>query len=87
MLSEGPEKTDKGKYPPRQGWKHLKEKDDDPFVNSDSPKGEISTVSRSKEPADPSSDGPIRMIAKEINLQKFLLKFLLDPPDDLRQYF
>ena len=57
MLSEGPEKTDKGKYPPRQGWKHLKERDDDPFVNSDSPKGEISTILRSKEPADPSSDG------------------------------
>ena len=57
MLSEGPEKTDKGKYPPHQGWKHLKEKDDDPFADSDSPKGEISTVLRSKEPTDPSSDG------------------------------
>ena len=57
MLSEGPEKTDKGKYPPCQGWKHLKEREDDPFVDSNSPKGEISTVLRSKEPADTSSDG------------------------------
>ena len=57
MLSEGPEKTDKGKYPPRQGWKHLKEKDKDFFVDSDSPKEEISTILRSKKPADSSSDG------------------------------
>ena len=57
MLSEGPEKTDKERYPPHQGWKHLKKKNDDPFADSDSPKGEISTILRSKEPADPSSDG------------------------------
>ena len=57
MLSEGLEKTDKERYPPRQGRKHLKEKDDDPFADSDSPKVEISTVPRSKKPADPPSDG------------------------------
>ena len=57
MLSEGLEKTDKERYPPRQGWKHLKEKNDNPFADSDSPKGEISTVLRSKEPGDPLSDG------------------------------
>jgi hypothetical protein len=57
MLSEGPEKTDKERYPPRQGWKHLMEKDNNPFADSDSPKEGISTALRSKKPADPSSDG------------------------------
>ena len=57
MPNEGPEKTDKETYPPRQGWKHLKVKDDDPFADSDFSKKEISTVLRSKKPADPSSNG------------------------------
>ena len=57
MLSEGPEKTDKEKYPPRQGWKHPKEKGKDPFADSDSPREIISTILRSKKPADPPSNG------------------------------
>ena len=57
MLSEGPEKTNKERNPPRQGWKHLKEKDNNPFADSDSPKEEISTILRSKKPADSPSDG------------------------------
>ena len=57
MLSEGPEKTNKEKYPPRQGWKHLKEKGEDPFTHSDSPREVISTVLRSNKPADPPSNG------------------------------
>ena len=57
MLSEGPEKTNKEKYPHCQGWKHLKEKDEDPFADSDSPKEKISTILRSKKLADPPSDG------------------------------
>ena len=57
ILSEGPEKTDKERYLPHQGWKHLKEKGEDPFADSDSPKEIISTILRSKKPADPPSDG------------------------------
>ena len=56
MLSKKPEKTDKERYPPRQGWKHLKEKGEDSFADSDSPREVISTVLRSKKPADPPSD-------------------------------
>ena len=57
MLSEGLEKTNKERYPPRQGWKHFKKKDDDPFTDSDSPKEEISTIQRSKKSADHSING------------------------------
>ena len=57
MLSEGPEKIDKEKYLPRQEWKHLKEKAEDPFADSDSPKEIISTVLRSRKLMDPPSNG------------------------------
>ena len=57
MFSEGPEKTDKERYLPHQGWKHLKEKGEDPFTDSNSSKKRISTVLRSKKPMDPPSDG------------------------------
>jgi hypothetical protein len=57
MLREEPEKADKERNPPRQEWKHFKEKDDDPFADSDSPKEEIRTILRSKKLVDPSSDG------------------------------
>ena len=57
MLSKEPEKTNKEKYLPPQGWKHLKEKGEDPFTDSDSPKEIISTILRSKKLADPPSDG------------------------------
>ena len=57
MLSEEPEKTNKEKYLLPQGWKHLKEKGKDPFMDSDSPKEIISTILRSKKLVDPPSDG------------------------------
>ena len=57
MLSEGPEKTNKERYPPCQGWKHLKEKGKNPFADSNSSREEISTVLRSKKLVDPPSDG------------------------------
>ena len=57
MLSKGPEKTDKERYLPCQGWKHLKEKGEDPFTDSHSPKEIISTVLRSKKLTDPPNNG------------------------------
>ena len=57
MLSEGLEKTDKEKYPPRQGWKDLKERGEGPLADSDSPGEEISTILRFKKPVNPPSNG------------------------------
>ena len=57
MLSVGPEKINKEKYLPHQEWKQLKEKAEDPFTDSDSPKEIISTVLRSRKLMDPPSNG------------------------------
>ena len=82
MLNKRPEKTDKKRYPPRQGWKHLKEKDNDPFADSDSPKEEISTVLSPRNRRILQAMVPTQMIARAVNLQKFLL----NPLNNLQPY-